>query len=174
MIKFANATMPHTGSTTPRACAVVGDTLGAALGGLQQLTPELTLNVTAQPDGSDVFDGLGTAGDDVGSAEAMAATLTHDGLYTFAITAGEASTTLDVAVFPAEALTLDRVAYQGRSTTTWPGGGTVVNHAGTLRQGNEARAILRSVAMHMADPSTLADAATPDWGVPGDLRQYGG
>lgn len=145
-----------------RTAAVVGDALATAIGKPASLTPPLVFNVVDQPSGSNVFNGLGTAGADVPLSQLSSATLATAEVYQFRVSAADAvyPVLFDVIVFPAQTLEVAQIKYATKS-----------DRAGDVpRPARERRLVLRSLAMHATKSGAEAAleggaAAAPYYGL---------
>jgi hypothetical protein len=121
-----------------RGMAIVGDTLVSVVGKPVGSYPTLSFNVTDQPTSSDVFNGLGTGGNDVPYTSIGSATFSHSGWHTFTVAgANGQAMAFDVVVFPAAALSTPTAALKYTSQAQ-----------NTLRSAVEIRRILKALAMH--------------------------
>jgi hypothetical protein len=116
-----------------RAVAIVGDTIGAAIGTPLTVMPAILFNVLVQPSGSDVF----TGASNVAYSTAIAATFSASGYHQFSVQAGDAFslTLIEIIVFPAAALTLNAIQYDQIISTA------------TTRSDVDRRNILRAIAL---------------------------
>lgn len=155
-ISFSNV------SANRRAAGIVGDSVAALLGSPASGLPALTINVTDQPSGSDVFAGLGTDGDDLAVSELASAALSHAGVHTFTVGAANGEVeTIEAVVWPAEVLSVPELLYSSRPVYAATGqdaaSGLVLTNSPTTRLDSERRNILTALAQEC---SLAAAAAT--------------
>lgn len=126
------------GHTRPRMAVVVGDKL-SVIGKPVGSVPTLQFNVTTQPAGSNIFNGLGSSGSNVALSELDSATFAQSGYYRFTADAGSSQQlAFEVICWPAAALTVDRVQYASAGE----------KQSGYSRPDAERRGVLRSLAAH--------------------------
>lgn len=135
MLRFEN--IAHNG----RAAAIVGDAAERIFGKLVEpyRSMAIRVNVTDQPAGSTIFNGLGTSGTNLTFADLASATFAVTGFYQFTVDcgAGTPPIVLQVACFPAAALNV--TAVRGRVVDAWGAGRDD-------RTDQERRFILRNIA----------------------------